>query len=177
MEKVESLVGTHVDFPKKGIVFKDIMPVFRNPEAYNLLMDELVSVIKTNTPNCCGLLGIEARGFMLACPLATRMQLPFIPIRKPGKLPGLTKCESFDKEYGHDTLEVQVSSIVVGGSYVILDDLLATGGTLKAACDLVLHCGGKVALSVVAMELVGLPGRKVVEDGGHKVYSLMKFRC
>ncbi|OQR70421.1 adenine phosphoribosyltransferase-like [Tropilaelaps mercedesae] len=144
MDRVKDLVATFSDFPKKGVQFRDIMPVFRDPQAYAALLTELERQITPLASDCAGLIGVESRGFLLAAPLAARMGLPFIPVRKPGKLPGNTYRRSFDLEYGKDVLEVQVDSIEKGRSYVILDDLLATGGTLRAACDLIQDCGATV---------------------------------
>ncbi|XP_003742537.1 uncharacterized protein LOC100902589 [Galendromus occidentalis] len=175
MNRVEDLITSHPDFPKKGVLFKDVLPVFRDPRAYHALIDDLAHRIRAEVPNCCGLVGVESRGFMLACPLALKLDLPFIPVRKPGKLPGEVKQASFEKEYGKDHLEVQVESIQKGGTYVILDDLLATGGTLKAACDLLTECGAKVGCAFLVMEISALSGRKTVEDAGYRVESLIKY--
>ncbi|XP_022656304.1 uncharacterized protein LOC111260073 isoform X1 [Varroa jacobsoni] len=177
MDRVKGLIESYTDFPKKGVQFRDIMPVFRDPEAYTSLLVALQNRISALAPDCAGLVGTESRGFMLAAPLAIRMKLPFIPLRKPGKLPGHVFQKSFEKEYGKDTLEVQAAAIEKGKRYVILDDLLATGGTLKAACDIIKDCEAMVAVCIVVMELENLSGRKVVEAGGYCVETLLKFPC
>ncbi len=147
------------DFPKKGIVFKDITPLFENIEAFEAILEELSKQIANNfdfNKFAC----IESRGFLLGSALAYKMKIPFVLIRKPGKLPGEVYKESYDLEYGSDSLELLKSSLNKEDNVLIIDDILATGGTVEAVEKLCQQSGASVSGTVCLMELGFLNGRK-----------------
>jgi len=150
------------DFPKPGIVFKDITPVLSQPEAFRACITGLKEAQKAlNVALICG---IESRGFIFGAPMATDLNLGFIPIRKPGKLPYKTISESYSLEYGTNTLEIHEDAIQAGQRVLIVDDLLATGGTAAAAGKLVERVGGIVAGYAFVVELGFLQGRQKLGD-------------
>ncbi|MCC4212427.1 adenine phosphoribosyltransferase [Leeuwenhoekiella parthenopeia] len=159
------------DFPKEGIVFKDISPLLVNARATNyaveLLAKGLYDIKATKV------IGIESRGFLFGSLLAQKLGLGFVPVRKPGKLPGKILSESYDLEYGTDSLEIKAESIAEGDLVIVHDDVLATGGTAAAACRLVEHCGGKVVQCNFLMELDFLNGRKKLSS--YSLHSLLHY--
>jgi adenine phosphoribosyltransferase len=159
------------DFPKKGILFRDISPLLRDPAALSLVIDEFTKIIHPNDVDV--FVGIESRGFPLACALALKYNRGMIMIRKQGKLPGATQKISYSIEYGTATMEIQVDAIKKGQKVYICDDLLATGGTAKAAAKLVEKIGGKVSGFAFIVELTELKGSKVIKD--YKYNSLVKY--
>lgn len=130
-------------FPKDDILFYDITGIFTNPEAFAFCIDEMVNIYAGK--NFDGIAGVESRGFLFASPLACRLKLPLLLIRKKGKLPGEKYTCEYDLEYGSSILEAHKSDIVAGANYLVVDDLIATGGTLKAAKNLIEKGGGKVS--------------------------------
>ena len=140
------------DFPKEGILFYDITSVLSNPEAFNYCLDIMEKRYKNRSVN--KIAAVEARGFVFASPLADRLNLPLVLIRKAGKLPGETYRKSYSLEYGEDTVEIQKCDIDKDDVFLVIDDLIATGGTLKAACDLIKENGGNID---EIFALVGLP--------------------
>ena len=159
------------DFPKKGILFRDISPLLRDPAALSLLVEEFTKIIHPNEVEV--FVGIESRGFPLACALALRYNRGMIMIRKQGKLPGATHKISYNIEYGTATMEIQSDAIKKGQKVYICDDLLATGGTAKAAAKLVEKIGGKVSGFAFIIELTDLKGSKVIKN--YKYNSLVKY--
>jgi adenine phosphoribosyltransferase len=159
------------DFPKKGILFRDISPLLRDPSALSLVVDEFVKLYHSNEIDVFA--GIESRGFPLACALALRYNKGMIMIRKQGKLPGDTKRISYNIEYGSATMEIQNNSIKKGQRVLICDDLLATGGTAKAAAKLVEKIGGIVTGFAFIIELTDLRGSKEIKKYRHE--SLVKY--
>ncbi len=145
------------DFPKPGILFYDISTLLAHPAAWKETVDRLAEVIKPFKPDL--LAGIESRGFLTAAPLALELGLGFLMVRKKGKLPGPTVPYTYDLEYGTDTVEIQEGAVQPGQRVVILDDLLATGGTLSASVELLRKVGGEVAGGACIMELSFLKGR------------------
>lgn len=145
------------DFPKPGILFYDISTLLAHPAAWKETVDRLAEVIKPFKPDL--LAGIESRGFLTAAPLALELGLGFLMVRKKGKLPGPTVPYTYDLEYGTDTVEIQEGAVQPGQRVVILDDLLATGGTLSASVELLRKVGGEVAGGACIMELTFLKGR------------------
>ncbi|WP_420562406.1 adenine phosphoribosyltransferase [Thalassobaculum sp.] len=145
------------DFPKPGILFYDISTLLAHPAAWKETVDRLAEVIKPFKPDL--LAGIESRGFLTAAPLALELGLGFLMVRKKGKLPGPTVPYTYDLEYGTDTVEIQEGAVQPGQRVVILDDLLATGGTLSASVELLRKVGGTVAGGACIMELTFLKGR------------------
>ncbi|MBM3598450.1 MAG: adenine phosphoribosyltransferase [Alphaproteobacteria bacterium] len=146
------------DFPKPGILFYDISTLLAHPKAWAATVDQLAAIISPHKPDL--LAGIESRGFLTAAPLALRLGCGFIMLRKKGKLPGQTIRYTYDLEYGSDTIEVQADAVKPGQRVVVLDDLLATGGTMRAAVELVHKVGGTVPACACIIELNFLKGRK-----------------
>ncbi|TMR24548.1 adenine phosphoribosyltransferase [Nonomuraea turkmeniaca] len=142
------------DYPKPGVLFKDITPLLADPVAMAAVVDELAGLYQVDK-----IVGIEARGFILAAPVAYRAGAGFVPVRKKGKLPAETLEESYDLEYGSATIEVHRDAFAPGERALIVDDVLATGGTAKAAVDLVERAGAEVVGIAVLMELAFLKGR------------------
>lgn len=145
------------DFPKPGILFYDISTLLAHPEAWSVAIDQMAEKIAPSQPAV--LAGIESRGFLVAAPLALRLGCGFIMVRKQGKLPGQTVRHTYDLEYGSDTVEVQADAVAPGQRVVVLDDLLATGGTLQASIDLIRKVGGEVVAAACLIELTFLNGR------------------
>ncbi|MGA2265674.1 MAG: adenine phosphoribosyltransferase [Phycisphaerae bacterium] len=158
------------DFPKKGIVFKDITPLLANPGALAVAVDRLVAPYAS-----CGVevvTGIESRGFIFGALAAQRLGAGFVPFRKPGKLPYKTVRQSYQLEYGTDAIEIHRDAISPGQKVLMVDDLLATGGTMAAACELVKQLGGKIVGVAFVIELSFLHGREKLKD--YPVHSLIK---
>ena len=146
------------DFPKPGIVFKDITPLLLNPAAFNAAVDDLCGFAREM--GSTHIAGIESRGFLFGAAMAARLDQGFIAVRKPGKLPWKTFSESYDLEYGQDTLEIHQDAAAPGDRVLLVDDLLATGGTAEASVKLVRHTGAEVIGCVFAVELTFLGGRE-----------------
>lgn len=146
------------DFPKPGIVFRDITTLLKNPEALKTATDVFLKF--TEGKNITKIAGIESRGFIFGGLLAEKMNIGFIPIRKPGKLPAETEKETYSLEYGTDSIEIHKDAIIPGDIVLLHDDLLATGGTAKAACNLIEKLGGKIAQISFLIELSFLNGRE-----------------
>ncbi|NUN10230.1 MAG: adenine phosphoribosyltransferase [Ignavibacteriaceae bacterium] len=159
------------DFPKAGIVFKDITTLLKNPEALNYAIDELYLCAKEAGVN--KVVGIESRGFILGGAIAAKLGVGFVPVRKPGKLPAETLKETYSLEYGTDTIEIHKDAVSEGDKVLLHDDLLATGGTARAACNLIEKLGGKVAQVSFIIELNFLNGRKAIE--GYDIRSLISY--
>ncbi len=145
------------DFPKPGILFYDISTLLAHPQAWQATVDRLAEAIKPHKPDL--LVGIESRGFLVAAPLAFAIGSGFAMVRKKGKLPGKTVRYSYDLEYGTDTIEIQEDAISPGQRVIVVDDLVATGGTMQAAVDLVQQRGGVVPSVACIIELTFLEGR------------------
>tara|TARA_B100000945_G_scaffold314613_1_gene312450 strand:- start:707 stop:1225 length:519 start_codon:yes stop_codon:yes gene_type:complete len=158
------------DFPIPGILFYDISTLLSNPKAWSFALDELEKIVSEWNPEI--LAGIESRGFLLASALADRMDLPMTMIRKKGKLPGNVISYEYDLEYGTDIIEIQSDALAAGSKVVILDDLLATGGTLKASIELCEKVGANVIGSAVIIELEFLNGKENIQK---TVKSLVKY--
>lgn len=163
---LKSLITITEDFPRKGISFKDISPVLSTPYTRNLALNEMVETYRPWNPTA--IVGIEARGFLFGACLADRLHIPFVMIRKAGKLPGFVVQQSYDLEYNQDVLEINPELIGSGDRVIIHDDLLATGGTAVAAGDLVRRVGASVLNMSFIVELVPLKGREVIQD---------RFKC
>jgi adenine phosphoribosyltransferase len=146
------------DFPTPGILFYDISTLLAHPDAWQVAMSRMAKAVSAYQPDV--LAGIESRGFLVAAPLALKLGLGFIMIRKKGKLPGKTIRYSYDLEYGQDCIEIQEDAVKPGERVVLLDDLLATGGTMRAACDLLRRQGAEVRAGACIIELAFLEGRK-----------------
>ncbi|CCG06762.1 adenine phosphoribosyltransferase [Pararhodospirillum photometricum] len=146
------------DFPKPGILFYDISTLLAHPDAWQVAMGRIAKAVAPRAPDV--LAGIESRGFLVAAPLALKLGLGFVMVRKKGKLPGKTVRHEYALEYGTDTVEIQEGAIEPGQRVVILDDLLATGGTLNAAADLLTKVGANVVGAACLIELTFLKGRE-----------------
>ncbi len=167
----ESLVRDVPDFPKPGIMFKDITPVVQNYPALKQVIEKMAD--QARLLNVDAVVGIEARGFIFGAPLALELGVGFIPLRKLGKLPGVRVVEEYALEYGTNTVEMHADSIEPGQRILIVDDLLATGGTAAAAARLVERLKGKVAGFACLIELEYLEGRAALK--GYPIISLLRF--
>jgi adenine phosphoribosyltransferase len=162
VSQLETLIRDIPDFPEKGVVFKDITPVLGDAEAFGLLIDEMSEPFKNQ--DITKVAGIEARGFTLATPVADRIGAGFIPLRKPGKLPYETVKEEYELEYGMDSLEVHVDAVLEGEKVLLVDDVIATGGTARAAIQLLRNVGAEVVGLSVFIELAFLGGVSKIDD-------------
>lgn len=159
------------DFPKAGISFKDITPLLQDSEALKQTINEMVEYLKDK--NIDVVIGPEARGFLFGVPVACALGASFVPVRKPGKLPYDTICVEYDLEYGTDKLEIHKDAIKPGQRVAVIDDLLATGGTVAAVAKLIEQVGGEVAALNFVIELTGLKGIDKLKD--YDVMSLVKY--
>ena len=161
------------DFPKPGILFLDITTATKDAKSFEIIMNYLYEQFKDEKVDY--ITGIESRGFIFGATLANRLGVGFIPIRKPNKLPAETVKESYSLEYGTDTIEMHADAIKEGDRVVIIDDLLATGGTAVAACNLVKKVGGDIVAAAFVIELDPLKGREKIEANGVKVVSMLNY--
>jgi adenine phosphoribosyltransferase len=159
------------DFPKPGILFKDITPLMASGEAFKYATEQFVAFAKAQGADI--IVGPEARGFIFGCPIASSMGIGFIPVRKPGKLPRETVDQEYALEYGTNVLSMHKDAIRSGQRVLIVDDLLATGGTMKATIDLVERLGGQVVGLAFLIELGFLEGRKLIQ--GYPIKSLLTY--
>jgi adenine phosphoribosyltransferase len=174
IEDVKKTIRIVPDFPKKGIQFLDITTGVKNAEAFNTMLDYLYEQFKDK--NIDYVAGIESRGFIFGAPLASRLNAGLVMVRKPNKLPAHTVSESYDLEYGTDTIQIHADAIEEGKRVVVIDDLLATGGTACAACNLVKKVGGVVVAAAFIIELTPLGGaKKISETTGVDVVSMLKY--
>ncbi len=157
MKKFEDLINSYKDFPKKGVVFKDVLGILQDPEAFNQLITRMSSSQIIN--NSEAIISIDARGFIFGSAVSLKSSKPMIVARKPGKLPGELVEKQYNLEYGVNSLSIQKSSLGKYGSYVIIDDLLATGGTVKCVADLLVENGKEVKGLLTVIELYELKGR------------------
>jgi adenine phosphoribosyltransferase len=171
IEQIKGLIRDVPDFPEPGIVFKDITPVLADPIAFSTITD--LMVVRFGRGNVDKVVGIEARGFIIASPVAYHFGAGFVPIRKQGKLPSESVAEDYELEYGTATLELHVDGINPGERVLIVDDVLATGGTARAAASLVQRVGGKVCGIATVIELDFLHGREQLAD--HELYTLIHY--
>lgn len=171
MEELKKYIRAIPDFPQKGILFRDITTLLKNKEAFREAVDIMADLIRGRDVDL--VLGVESRGFIFAAPIAYNLGLPLNIIRKPGKLPAETVSESYTLEYGENTIELHKDAIKKGDEVVIIDDLLATGGTALASAHLVEKFGGKVSSLLFLVELMDLDGRNKLKD--YRVESVVKF--
>jgi adenine phosphoribosyltransferase len=165
------LIRAVPDFPKPGILFRDITPLLRDPAGFTAVVDQLAARYRGAPVDLVA--GIESRGFLLGAPLALRLGLGFVPVRKAGKLPAATRSRSYALEYGTATLQVHRDALEPGQNVLIVDDLLATGGTARAAAELVEECGARVHEIVFLIELADLGGR--AQLGSRRVHALLAY--
>lgn len=166
-----ALIRDVKDFPTEGILFRDITPLLQNAEGLKESVDTMAEVLKEVDFDL--ILGPESRGFIFGVPVAYKMNKGFVPVRKPGKLPYEHISQTYDLEYGTSTVEVHTDAIKKGQKVVIVDDLLATGGTTRAMIDLIEKLGGEVVTIVYLIELEALSGREALK--GYNIVSLLKY--
>jgi adenine phosphoribosyltransferase len=159
------------DFPKKGVIFKDFTPVLKDKKLFARLVDSLAKRYKSRKIDA--VVCMEARGFLLGAPLAYKLKAALIPVRKPGKLPRKVYSQTYALEYGTDSLEIHADAISQGDNVVIIDDVLATGGTAQAVVKLVEKCGAKINEIAFVIELDFLKGREKLK--GSKVFSVIHY--
>lgn len=168
---IKSKIRDVPDFPKKGILFKDITPLLQDRKVFAKVVDALAK--RYAAEKIDAVLGIESRGFLFGAALAYRLGTSLVPVRKAGKLPYKTVQTSYDLEYGSATVEMHVDAVSKNGRVVVIDDLLATGGTASAACELVEKLGGKVVECAFVVELAFLKGRDKLK--GREIFSLVEY--
>jgi adenine phosphoribosyltransferase len=171
MTDIQSFIRDIPDFPKPGIIFKDITPLLKDPSAFNAAVDQLIDRLG-QTP-CDAVVGIESRGFIFGAAMALKMNLGFIPVRKPGKLPYETVSASYELEYGTDSIEIHKDALTQGQKVVLVDDLLATGGTMSACTSLVESLGAEIVACLFVIELGFLKGRDKIK--GQRIESLIEY--
>lgn len=159
------------DFPEPGIIFRDVTPLLADKDAYKESVRLIANFAKDK--NVDVIAGPEARGFLFGCPVATELGCGFVPVRKPGKLPREVISKKYELEYGHNEIQMHRDSIKPGQNVLIVDDLLATGGTVDAAVSLIEQMGGNVVGIAFLIELEALEGRKILKD--YDVYSVLKY--
>lgn len=172
IEDVKEKIRAVPDFPKKGIIFRDITTGLKDAETLQVMVDYLCDQYKDCKIDYIA--GIESRGFIFGMPMAYKLDCGFIPVRKPNKLPAETIKESYDLEYGSDSIEIHADAIEKGANVLVVDDLLATGGTAQAACKLVKKADGNLVGAAFLIELEALNGRDKLTDCG-KVVSMLKY--
>ncbi len=172
-EKLNKAIRDVYDFPVKGVVFKDITPILKNIELFNEIIDVLAEKFK----NCKidKIVAIESRGFLFGMPLAVKMNIPFIPVRKKGKLPAETIEATYDLEYGTATIEIHKDALSKDDRVLIVDDLLATGGTVNAVNELVEQLGAKSVAAAFVVELCFLNGKEKIKDKNLEIFSILKY--
>ena len=171
MEHLKERIRHVTDYPKPGILFYDITTLLRDSASLKLAIDGLADPYREESVDL--VVGIESRGFIFGAPVADRLGAGFVPVRKPGKLPAQTISESYELEYGSDSLEMHRDAIESGQRVLIVDDLLATGGTARATVDLVKEAGGRVCGLSFLIELVDLAGRGKVRE--ERVFSALQY--
>jgi len=171
MEKIKKAIRTIPDFPKEGIMFRDITTLLKDADAFKEAIDALVERYRHQSFDLVA--GIESRGFIIAGIIAHLLGKGFIPIRKPGKLPAETFRVDYELEYGKDAVEMHKDSVNQGSRVLIVDDLLATGGTMKAACEIVEKAGGIVVECAFIVDLPDLKGREKLKN--YPVFTLVEF--
>ncbi len=170
---IKSRVRTVPHYPKPGIMFRDITTVLKDPIGLRATIDELAR--RYRDVKIDKVAGIESRGFILAAPLAYALGKGFVPIRKKGKLPAETIGHDYELEYGSDRIEIHVDAIEKGEKILLVDDLIATGGTAQAACILIEKMGGRIVECAFMIDLPDIGGRVRLEQCGHRVFALCEF--
>ena len=171
MIDLSSLIKAVPDFPKPGILFRDITPLLAHPEGFQECIQQLAHQVEKWQPQA--IVGAESRGFIFGVPLAQHLKIPFIPARKPGKLPREVQAASYSLEYGEDSLEIHKEDVSAGQRVLFVDDLLATGGTANAAIRLIKSLGADVVGCAFVIELEGLNGRDFLDSA--PCVSLLKY--
>ncbi|NKI74951.1 adenine phosphoribosyltransferase [Dickeya sp. CFBP 2040] len=172
-ELIKNSIKSIPDYPKPGILFRDVTSLLENPQAYAASIDMLVK--RYQGTGITKVVGTEARGFLFGAPVALALGVGFVPVRKPGKLPRATLSESYELEYGSDTLEIHADSITASDKVLVVDDLLATGGTIEATVKLIRRLSGQVSDAAFIINLFDLGGQQRLENMGITCYSLVDF--
>jgi adenine phosphoribosyltransferase len=170
---IKSRIRTVPHYPKQGVMFRDITTLLKDPVGFRVTINELVN--RYTGQKIDRIAGIESRGFIIGAALAFQLGVGFIPIRKKGKLPAATVGHDYELEYGTDRIEMHVDAIAEGDRILLVDDLIATGGTAGAACKLIETMGGKIVECCFVIDLPDLGGRQRLEKQGHKVFALCEF--
>ena len=170
---LKSVIRTIPHWPKHGVMFRDITTLLKDAQAFNYVIDKFYERYKNEPIDLVA--GIESRGFILGGAIAHKLHKGFIPIRKGGKLPHKTEKESYELEYGRATVEIHVDAIPKGSNVLLVDDLIATGGSLTAAINLIKKLGGEVVECAVIIELPDLHGRGKIEAKGYNLFSMVQF--
>ena len=173
LDEIQNLITAVPGFPKEGIIFRDITPLLAHPKGISSVVELFYQLIKKQCIQVDVIAAMESRGFLFGVPLAERLDVGFVPIRKPGKLPRAVYSESYSLEYGEDVLEIHQDGIKAGSKVLLVDDLLATGGTALASAKLVKQAGGKLQAILFLMALVGLPGGQKLSD--HQHFALLEY--
>jgi adenine phosphoribosyltransferase len=173
IERIRSAVRDVPDFPKPGILFRDITPILADPQLMQVALDLHLAAVADLRGKVDRVVGIESRGFLFGPPIAVALGAGFVPVRKPGKLPAMTVEREYQLEYGVDTVQMHADAVVAGHKVLLVDDLLATGGTAQATASLIEGCGGKLLGCLFLIELAGLEGRARL--GGHRVDALLRY--
>ena len=170
---IKSKIRTIPHWPKQGVMFRDITTLLKDKEGFNHMIDLFVQRYKDKKIDVVA--GIESRGFITGAVLAHRLGVGFVLIRKPGKLPAETVSEEYQLEYGKDKIEIHKDAIEKGNKVLLVDDLIATGGTALAACNLIKKLGGEVVEASFIVDLPDLGGKRKLESAGYKVFNLVEF--
>ncbi|VEB23707.1 Adenine phosphoribosyltransferase [Avibacterium volantium] len=173
LELIKSSIKSIPNYPKEGIIFRDITSLVETPAAFKATIDLIVAQYKDK--GITKVIGTESRGFIFGAPVALALDIPFVLVRKPGKLPRETIAQSYQLEYGQDTLEIHTDSIQSGDNVLIIDDLLATGGTVEATVKLVERLGGEVKNAAFVINLPELGGKQRLRNLGVTPFSLVNF--
>ncbi|KMK51729.1 adenine phosphoribosyltransferase [[Actinobacillus] muris] len=173
LELIKSAIKSIPDYPKAGIIFRDITSLLEVPSAFQACIDAIVAQFKEK--GITKIVGTESRGFIFGAPVALALGVPFVLVRKPNKLPRQTISQSYELEYGEDTLEIHCDSVQAGDNILIIDDLLATGGTVEATVKLIRRLGGTVENAAFVIELPALKGAERLAQQGITSFSLVEF--
>ncbi|MBV7387296.1 adenine phosphoribosyltransferase [Pasteurellaceae bacterium TAE3-ERU1] len=172
-ELIRSAIKAIPDYPKKGIIFRDITSLLENPQAFQAAIDTLVNHYANQ--GITKVVGTESRGFIFGAPVALALGVPFVLVRKPGKLPRETLAQSYELEYGQDTLEIHIDAITSGDNVLIIDDLLATGGTVEATAKLIRRLGGKAEHAGFIIRLIDLGGKERLAKENIACFDVVEF--
>ncbi|NVK37753.1 MAG: adenine phosphoribosyltransferase [Gammaproteobacteria bacterium] len=172
-DEIKNAVRTVENWPEPGVMFRDIMPLLQNKQVFRKLIDSFVH--RYQGMKLDAVAAIDARGFILGAPLAYELGLSLVPVRKKGKLPFETVCQSYDLEYGSAEIELHTDAFKPGDNVLVMDDLIATGGTMLAACELVKKLGANVVEVAAIIDLPDLKGSEKIKAAGFDVYAICEF--
>jgi adenine phosphoribosyltransferase len=172
-EEIKQAVRTVENWPEDGVMFRDIMPLLQNPKIFRKLIDSFVHRYQGQAIDAVA--AIDARGFILGAPLAYELGISLVPVRKKGKLPFQTVSQSYKLEYGEAEIELHTDAVRTGDKVLVMDDLIATGGTMMAACELVKKLGAEVVEVAAIIDLPDLKGGDKLREAGFEVYSICEF--